>query len=129
QAQAPDNVTILHEDIVDISRLYPDVHATAALFQDGVGKACPNSIVESLACGRPVLVSNELGIAHLIGEHGCGITVQRSLSSVIQAIEDLVKNYPSYQSQARPCAEHHFSQERFLNAYLELYQEVLRASP
>src|SRR5207237_230726 len=52
---------------------YREAHVTLAPFTDlQRAKPAPNSLIESLACGRPVVISEAVGLAPLVREAGAG---------------------------------------------------------
>jgi glycosyltransferase involved in cell wall biosynthesis len=84
-------------------------------------KPCPNSIIESLAAGKPVLVSSVVGIADLIKKEGCGIVFKPTKKDFAKAIILLKKNYSRYQKKSRRTAEKYFSIEKFIKEYNTIY--------
>lgn len=55
-----------------------------------IDDACPNAVVEALACGLPVVGYNSGGIPELIGSAG---TLFASPQDCLKAIESIVQNY------------------------------------
>lgn len=88
-------------------------------------KLIPNSVMESLAAGKPVLVSSQTGIAPLIEKEKCGVVFEPRPADLLKAIGELKKKYGSYQKKCRATAEKYFSQQRFLQEYEKIYQEVI----
>ncbi|MBM9513973.1 glycosyltransferase family 4 protein [Desulfobulbus marinus] len=119
------NVTLQVEHIKNISTLINNVHAVIAPFTaQQLTKPCPHSVIESLASGKPVLVTDKVGIAHIIEETQCGVVFKPNKDSLIAAIKELRTNYAQYQINARKCAETYFSQYVFLKQYESLYHEL-----
>lgn len=59
------------------------------------GDACPNSVIEAMACGLPIVASSINGIPDLLenGRHSCGILVPSdNAGAVVQAVNDLFLN-------------------------------------
>ena len=120
----PSNVRVEHVDVTDMPALYRSVHVVATLFEAGAGKACPNSIVEGLASGRPSLVSTSTGIAGLIERAGAGVATGRSVEEVLRAVERLAEGWSSFARQARALAEEVFDVRRFVREYAEIYRTL-----
>jgi len=119
------NVRVIHEDIEHMNRMFVDSHATIVPFTSEKNtKSCPNSAVESLATGRPVLVSGEVGIADVIQSEQCGVVFQPDAASLGGAITLLQQEYASFQKYARTCANRHFDEKVFLSSYERLYSTV-----
>ncbi|MCP4370744.1 MAG: glycosyltransferase family 4 protein [Deltaproteobacteria bacterium] len=120
------NVTLNLEVIKDISLLLNKVHAVIAPFtSQQLTKPCPHSVIESLAAGKPVLVSDKVGIARIIQENNCGVVFKPDKEDLVRAIDELKRNYTAYQKNARRCAEEYFSKEIFLKQYELIYNTLL----
>jgi len=59
-------IEVVNRIFSDLGKMYQLGDATIAPYKQDYCKPCPNSILESLAHGKPVLVSNETGLAELI---------------------------------------------------------------
>jgi glycosyltransferase involved in cell wall biosynthesis len=116
----PANVHIETLGCRSMADLYASVHAVAALFENGAGKSCPNSIVEGLACGRPALVSTECGIADTIGNRA-GVVVPRAVEQVVEGVGVLQSSWTQLARHARALAEDTFSNAAFVRQYRDLY--------
>ena len=56
------------------------------------GDACPNSIIEAMACGLPIVASSINGIPDLLenGRHSSGVLVEsENVGAVVEAVNDL----------------------------------------
>jgi glycosyltransferase involved in cell wall biosynthesis len=117
----------LHFGLVrDMAERYGAADATIVPFlQSAEMKLCPTSLVESLACGRPVVVTTPVGIADLIQDERCGEVAEPTVEGVCNAIERLRSHYEVLANNARPCAERHFALPEILRQHEALYQEVL----
>jgi glycosyltransferase involved in cell wall biosynthesis len=105
--------------------LYRDHHFTIIPYAcSNGGKECPNSLVESLACGRPVLISSISPFAYFIEENQCGIVFDPTPASLIVAIEKGMKNYRNLSSRAAVIANKYFSQEKLLQRMSEIYEKL-----
>jgi glycosyltransferase involved in cell wall biosynthesis len=124
QALAPPHNLRIEDEVADVVTAYRNVHATICCYEADFGKSCPNSIVESLACGRPVIVTDTCGIAHLIDDHSAGVAVPRTIEAIGAAIGQLRAGYPSWSQRARTLAERHFGIEPFVQTYGNLYAEL-----
>ena len=121
-----DNIKVIDHIIPDITHLIIDAHCTI-LTPDSFDecKPCPTSLIESLACGRPVIVSRQVGIADLIVRENCGIAIEPDIEEVIGGIRRLQENYSLYAKNALQAAENHFSLNQFLNSYTAVYKEYV----
>ncbi len=119
------NVFVKNRIVSDMSSEYSSADCTIAPFMNfDEDKPVPRSIIESMACGRPVLVSSRVNIAGLISKEKCGVVFEPSVAGVNRALGKIIKNYASYQKNCRKTAEKCFSAERFVLNYKKLYEEL-----
>ncbi len=123
----PLNIRILERQS-DIKNLYKQCHVTIAPFRKDGGKTYPHSIMESLACGKPVLVSNVLAIAEIVKNERVGEVFEPTLNGALRALERLKKVDSSLSHRARKCAEKYFSQDRFVEEHLVAYQSLIKGN-
>jgi len=118
------NIKLVNEIIHDMNKMYGNAHATIAPFTTReYNKSCPNSIPESLAAGKPVLVSDNVGISDLVKKEKCGVVFKPILEELVNAVNELKQNYKKYQKNARKTAEKYFSKETFLEEYKKIYEK------
>lgn len=120
------NVELIVERASDMARHHQNAHVTVAPFTDPQQcKAAPNSLIESLACGRPVLVTSVVGLAELIAEHRGGLVSETSGEALAEQLDRLQSDWAIHASAARRLAEQCFATPRFLQAYERLYADTL----
>ncbi len=112
--------------IKDMNEAYATHHCTIIPYTrfDEFLKLVPNSAIESLAAGKPVLISSKTGISELVEREQCGVVFEPTRESLLRAIALLRDNYARYQKNCRPTAEKYFSQEIFIKKYEQIYTEV-----
>ncbi len=108
-----------------MAEVYASVHATACFFQVGFGKSCPNSIIESFACGRPVLLSDTCGIAGLVADRKAGVSMPRTVEALSAGLETLRADFERRRTEARRLAESCFGVQGFLRNYANLYSGLV----
>ena len=119
-----DNIKIIDRIVPNVADVLADTHTTILCPEKADGcKPCPTSLTESLACGRPILVTDRVGIANIVREEGCGIVFGPDASEVHNAIRRLQDDYENHVTKALPTALKYFSAERFINSYELLYEE------
>lgn len=124
--QLKDRIKIFHQ-IVDVNQILGKSHGAIAIFLDpNIAKAYPNSLLDSLACGKPVIVSDNVPLAEIIQKEGVGVVVKPNLSSLMKGIQEFQNNYARYQRNCRKVAQKYFDQRRLLQDYRSLYQRVLQ---
>jgi glycosyltransferase involved in cell wall biosynthesis len=119
-------VTIL-DGLVDVNQILASVHASVVLAAaPGIVKAYPHSLLESLAAGKPVLVSGAIPMADYVEETACGVVVdQVTAAEVLTAIENLVGTYATRQQSARKVGQRNFSQQAMVASYRQLYERII----
>ncbi len=122
----PQNISADCTVYQDMNQQYAQVHVTIIpyLQLDGYLKLIPTSAIESLAAGKPVLVSSQTGIADIVEKEKCGVVFEPTRESLLRGIEEIKKNYLSYQKNCRKTAEKYFSQEEFLKKHQEIYNSL-----
>jgi glycosyltransferase involved in cell wall biosynthesis len=129
QRNAPANVHMSTALQPDMANLFQATDATIAPFlQTNDMKICPTSLVESLASGRPLLVSTNVGLADLVRDEGAGQVFEPAADALCDAVNALRCDYQQQAANARRTAERHFDVRACHHQYEELYQEVLRSS-
>ncbi|MFO0947779.1 MAG: glycosyltransferase [Planctomycetota bacterium] len=120
------NVELTTRVCADMAEEYRGAHVTLAPFTDPAQcKPAPNSLVESLACGRPVITTQVVGLANLIREAGAGTVIEPSGDALAQAMDQLAANWSSQSQRARRLAEQVFGERQFVDAYREVYRTAL----
>ena len=123
-----ERVTII-DARVDVAAALADAHAAALLVSDStIVKAYPNSLMEALTVGRPVLLSAQIPMSDDVGGEGAGVvTPGASPEDVRAGLTRLMANYADYAGRAQALPRERYSRERWLNETVGLYGEV--ASP
>lgn len=112
----------------DMAGRHQAAHVCIAPFTDASrSKPAPNSILESLACGRPVLVTPTVGLADVIRESGAGRVSAACGAELAEHLDCLQADWQSYSRRARELAERRFSEQKFLTDYENLYRELIPA--
>ncbi len=122
------NVLARNEILTEMNDTYAQVHCTIIPYTDydDFLKLIPASAVESLAAGKPVLVSSKTGLAPIIEREQCGLVFEPTVGSLQQALQKIQKNYHHYQSHCQETAKKYFSREIFLQKYEKIYAEIYR---
>ncbi|MFN2132074.1 MAG: glycosyltransferase [Anaerolineae bacterium] len=118
-------VRVLNER-VDVNQVLAGVHASVALATDpAVIHPYPHSLIESLAAGKPVLVSYAIPMSDYVREKELGCTVdQVTPGAILSAIEQLRAHYPALQGAARAQGGQDFGLASMIQAYEKVYERV-----
>jgi glycosyltransferase involved in cell wall biosynthesis len=126
EAAGVTNVQVLNGYIPDMAPLYAAAHATILPGIDAASlKPCPHSGLESLAHGKPLLVSRPTSLSDVVERTGCGIVFEPTLESLVAGIEQLRTEYERYQVHCHPTVEGTFSRATFVSRYRQLYDSLL----
>lgn len=115
------------DQLVDVNQVLAGVHASISLAADpAIIKAYPHSLIESLAAGKPVLVSRCLPMADYVEQTGCGQVVENvTPAGILAAVEALASKYASRQKAAQQSGQADFSQQAMLASFARLYDRLL----
>jgi glycosyltransferase involved in cell wall biosynthesis len=104
---------------VDVNQILAGVHATIALATaPGIIKAYPHSLLDSLAAGKPVLVSRAIPMADYVDQVGCGQVIDNvTATAILEGIEALAQNYGSFQACAQSVGQRDFSQQSMVASF------------
>jgi glycosyltransferase involved in cell wall biosynthesis len=115
-------------DRVDVSRVLARVHAAVVLATGpGLVRAYPHSLLEALAAGRPVIISDGNPMAEYVRRTDCGRVVPGvDAGALSEAIRALRGSYERYRARAREVGKRDFSQERLVAEYGAVYGALTR---
>jgi glycosyltransferase involved in cell wall biosynthesis len=119
------NIKVIDKIVPGIESLLHGVHATILSPEDQDDcKPCPYSLIESLACTRPVLASNQVGISDLIEKETCGIVFSPDPDDIADAVHKMQNSYENYRKNTSSTVLKYFSTKKFLQSYNHLYREL-----
>lgn len=125
--EAPD-LWITWRGVVPPDQIPPLNRSAHVLFSADLNAACPNSVIEALACGLPVLAYDTGALIELVQE-GAGEVVpyganhwqleKPQISPLADACAKILKDNNPYRQAARRRAENAFGLDRMINGYLK----------
>lgn len=120
-----DRVETIHEK-ADISEILSRCHATVVLSATpDLVKSYPNSLMESLVAGRPILVSRSNPMSDYVEDNGCGKVIEDlCLGELIKAVLEIMDDYSTF-TKAASLAGSDLSATRMVDDYRHLYQKVM----
>jgi glycosyltransferase involved in cell wall biosynthesis len=126
QTGLKNQVTVL-DSLVDVNEVLATVHASITLANSPViVKSYPHSLLESLAAGKPVLVSRAIPMADYVEETGCGKVVEDiDPEMILEAIEAMTREYTRLQKFAQAVGQRDFSLRAMISSYEKVYARIL----
>jgi glycosyltransferase involved in cell wall biosynthesis len=119
------NVVINSGLIRNMGEMYDTVHASVLPgLEHRSFIPCPRSGLESLAHGKPLLVSNLVSLATAVAHSRAGVAFDPSAAGLKAAILRLQKDYSTYQANTQQYVRDKFSPSTHLELYRRLYQRV-----
>jgi glycosyltransferase involved in cell wall biosynthesis len=110
----------------------PEANRTAHLFFSAdLNAACPNSVIEALACGLPVLAFDTGALKELVPTDAGRVVPYGSnhwelqdpdIPALAQAAGEILADLPPFRAGARRRAEEALGLERMIDAYLAVFR-------
>jgi len=125
QMNLQNKVTIINRK-VDVNQVLAGVHASVTLVTDPIIiRSYPHSLIESLAAGKPILVSRSIPMAGYLAQHQCGVVVEEvTTETVLNAVETLVESYETLRTSAQQLNAEDFSEQRLITSFQEVYRTI-----
>ncbi|MCW5875597.1 MAG: glycosyltransferase family 4 protein [Anaerolineales bacterium] len=118
---APELPNIHTTGVLDRTKLTEVLRSCQAMLTFAKNEACPNHVLEALACGLPVLYDDSGAMGEVIGNCGLPVTVENFGSQ----FTSLLQTYPGLSRAARIRAEQMFNPRRNFAQYVEHIQTAL----
>jgi glycosyltransferase involved in cell wall biosynthesis len=128
-ASGVDNISVINGYVEDMGALYDSAHAIVLPGHDYTSfKPAPQSALDSLAHGKPLLVTPTSSIADIVTQWRCGIVFEPTTSGFEGAVRNLMGGYAAFQANCHRTVEACFSQEAFIEKYRLLYEDLLQGA-
>jgi glycosyltransferase involved in cell wall biosynthesis len=123
-----DRVMVLNRK-VNVNQVLAGVHASIALATDpSILIPYPHSLVESLAAGKPVIVSRSIAMADYVQERECGLVINHvTPEDILAAVDQLAQGYHSLRSAARQAGRGDFTVEALVRSFRTVYENAIAA--
>lgn len=120
------NVSLLVGRQACMEDIFCRAHVAMAPFRNPLTtKSVPNSLLESLACGRPIITSHTVSLGRDVEAAGGGKSVEPDAGAMVAALDELRSRWEVASACARRFAEENFSQSRYLDAHRAMYEQLL----
>ena len=113
--------------VIDLSQI-PSLNRSAHLyFPCEINAACPNSVIEAMACGLPVIGYQTGAILELVGDEGGKVVrygakdtelEQAVVEPLVQGAIDILDHWEKYSKSARKRAETLFDVNEMVEKYI-----------
>jgi glycosyltransferase involved in cell wall biosynthesis len=123
------NITLTWKGTVQAEEI-PDIDNSAHfLYSSDINAACPNSVIEAMACGLPVLAFDTGALPELVtGEAGRIVPYggdpwkldPPDIEALVSGAKDILKNQEQFRLAARTLSVKKFNLNKMIDAYLEI---------
>jgi glycosyltransferase involved in cell wall biosynthesis len=123
-------VPIEWQGVIERTKIPEQDRSAHALFSADLNAACPNAVIEALACGLPVLAFDTGALKELVTNESGGLSAYGGdvwrleppdVKSLADASVDVLKRNPKYRRAARALAEKRFGLDRMVDSYCEVW--------
>jgi len=116
---------VVHNQWMNVNDVLADCHAAVVLAEhERLVKAWPHSAIESIAAGKPVLLSRCIAMSDFVEEHRAGLAVEsldtHDIVSAIQTLKTTIDRFSG--ERLRALAQQQFDHTRMIQAYAKLYE-------
>lgn len=119
------NITIISGVVDDMGGVYQGVHATVLPgLEHRSFIPCPRSGLESLAHGKPLLLSHLVSIAQDVTRARAGLAFEPTIAGLKAAILELQAEYSAFQANTQRYIADKFSPAIHLELYRQLYRTI-----
>jgi glycosyltransferase involved in cell wall biosynthesis/SAM-dependent methyltransferase len=121
----------IHNGYLNMNEFYNDVDATIIPYTTMKNNhSCPLSLVESISAGIPVIITNQVGIANLIGQHHLGVVAEAEINSLCECANILIENYEHFKDNLKLSGKRlfYFDPDRE-HIYQKIYRQILKQDP
>lgn len=108
----------------------PEIDRSAhLLYSSDINAACPNAVIEALACGLPVVAFDTGALPELVSGDAGRLAAYGGdpwkmdtpdISALEQAAQQVLADLPRFRRRARACAEQRFGLDQMIEAYLSV---------
>lgn len=117
------NVEIINNDIANMRDIYAETHTTILVNKNHYDTPnYPQSLLEALSVGRPVITSKINEIENIILQENVGSICELNGESICDAMIDCYKNYSTKQPCCRYVAKKYFNLEDRIKSNLLCYE-------
>ena len=113
--------------VTDKNKLSEVYNAADVFLLPSLAENFPNTIVEALSCGTPVLASDVGGISEQINSKNGVLVEANNVSAWVKALTDMISSIGKYDRKTiSQEARQRYNQEDILKQYLQIYHRLLK---
>ena len=124
-------VSVIFEGVISREKLIELEQNAAFFFSSEIHAACPNAVIEALACGLPVIGFDTGALKDITGDAGIIVPYgtdpwkleKPACAPLIDAAEKVLRENEPFRKTARSRAESNFSVESMAKAYIDFCLE------
>lgn len=120
-----DRVTVIDE-MVDVNDILGKVHGTIILAnRSDIVKAYPHSLLDSLAAGKPIIVSRRIPIADYVDVSRTGLVVESmTVDATVETFGRFIDTYDTLRKNAEQRGSTDFDLPQMLDSYKTIYAHI-----
>ena len=131
QRLAGSRAEAVFEGICDREKITALEQRSAFFFSSEIHAACPNAVIEALACGLPVIGFDTGALKDVTGDGGIIVPYgadpwkleMPDCAPLVDAAEQVIRDNPRFRRAARERAEKEFSAEKMAGSYISFLLE------
>lgn len=118
---------------VDMMKFYQEIDIYILPFQEfNKNHASPHSFWEAVYYGKPVIVTNKVGVAPIVDKYGVGLVVRPESDEILNAIVKIINSYDDYIATIETVKVKMFlnllDQSSIISEYVNSYKRLLSDS-
>ncbi len=130
-AASEKDVSVIFEGVCSRDKLISLEQNAAFFFSSEIHAACPNAVIEAMACGLPVVGFDTGALKDVAGDAGIIVPYGTDpwklekpvIGPLLDAAEHVIKNNAAFRKTARTRAEAQFSVEKMAESYINFCLE------
>ncbi|MDH3245915.1 MAG: glycosyltransferase, partial [Saprospiraceae bacterium] len=112
---------------MNVREIMERTHVTVLLAKEaGLVKAFPHSLIESLASGRPVILSDSIPMADYVLKHECGLVIDNfTVEALLRSIDGIIHHYGELANKIPEDLPDQFSIKRMMDHLSQIYRSIV----
>ena len=125
--QKLENQVNIINQFTNVNDILKKVHGCILLVNSrSIVKSYPHSLIESIVCGKPVILTESIPMSDFVSEAKCGLVLRDFDSkSLNELFQKFIANYDDLFESTQNVPRSEFSHEKMIDRYGKIYKDVL----